>query len=111
MEKDGKQFAPFKKDGGLWHYAPKTEPAGDNLVWEEVDEWDARMKYVGLQRKNGTAFFLWADTEDNTTYPMFIQTFKELMKENLVTNGTVDGAWTVECRDRNYGLKLVKAYN
>lgn len=99
--------APFKKDGGLWHYPPYSQ---DNLVWEPIEEWDAEMKMVGYNRGRSAAFFLWVDTEDNSSYPMFLTDMSDALKAAVIDKGVIDGTWTVVKRGMNYGLKLVSQF-
>ena len=99
--------APFKKDGGLWNFPPIQK---DNLVWEDIEEWDAELKMVGYNRGRSAAFFLWVDIEDNTSYPMFLTDMSEAIQKSVIAHGTIDGRWTVVKRGQNYGIKLISQY-
>jgi len=99
--------APFKKDGGLWHYPQLSQ---DNLIWEDIEVWEAEMKMVGYNRGRSAAFFLWVDTEDNSSYPMFLTDMSEAVQQAVMDHGVVDGSWTIVKRGQNYGLKLVSQY-
>lgn len=110
-----KILAPFKKEGGLWHYPPDLSESKwrgtpiekrPTLEWREIEKWHDTMLLVGQQRGRSAAFFLLVG-RDHQTYPMFMSDSLEMMQTATIARGTVTGHWTVVKKGRNFGLKYL----
>ena len=106
--------APFKKQGGLWHFPPDLrryagypEAKTPTIEWRDVKPWEDTMLVIGTQRGRSAAFFLLV-SGNGDSYPMFMSDAADMMQRAVVTRGTITGRWTIVKKGQNYGIKFLE---
>lgn len=66
-----------------------------------------QFKYFSRGRSSVKAIF---EDKEGTKYEMFAKDFQELIKDNVVELGEVEGNWSFVKRGANYGLTQVTEY-
>lgn len=94
--------APFAGNS-LLHY-PITHQITE---WREVDEFDAALTLMGMERGRSAAYFIWQEDYTHNSFPMFLVDMADLLKRDTVSFGTVLTTWKIMKRGQNYGIAKV----